>query len=289
MIAWNEAAEAIFGWTRQEVLGRCLADVLPRSMSDLTRAEVRKALQDRAELQAVIEQQRQDGSVIYLETTSMAVTSPSGEVTGYVHVGRDITRRRQTELALSDSEARFRAIFERAGMGIAMVDRDGYVNHSNLALQDMLGYTGVELQAMAMAEYTHPEDLEIEKALFGELMAGEREFYRLDKRYVRKDGRIVWGALTVTRVCGPDGKPLFAIKMVKDISARKGDERALWLRTERLLMLHEIDRAVLAAQSPADIAQAAVQRFRRVIPSALAGVVLFNYSTGQALIPRVGH
>jgi PAS domain S-box-containing protein len=184
--------------------------------------------------------------------------------------------------ALAESEARFRAIFERAGIGIALADTSGRVVRSNSYFQNLLGYSEDELGALTIADYTCPEDRTPNLEYFTELLAGQRDFYQLEKRCVRKDGSLVWVSVTGTVAQATDGKPVFAIAMVKDISRRKQTEAALEGQRERLRILHEIDRAILAAGAPAEIAQVAADYVRRVVPSQRAVVILFDGEEGVA-------
>ena len=178
--------------------------------------------------------------------------------------------------ALLESEARFRAIFERAGMGIALADLSGRIVRSNRYFQNLLGFSEAELSSQLFADCTHPDDRARNLQYFKELLEGQRDFYQLEKRYVRKDGNLVWVSLSGTLVQDAGGKPLFAVAMVKDISRRKQVEAALEGQRERLRILHEIDRAILAAGAPAQIAQVAADYVRRVVPSTRVDVVLFD-------------
>src|SRR6185503_12520356 len=92
--------------------------------------------------------------------------------------------------AAPELEARFRSIFEGSVIGIALVGMDGRPQRCNAALERMLGYSEAELQQLTFAEFTHPEDVEIDLALFKEVLDGDRDEYRIDKRYIRKDGRV---------------------------------------------------------------------------------------------------
>ncbi len=127
----------------------------------------------------------------------------------------------QRARALRESESRFRAIFERAAIGIKLADRDGRVVGSNRALQEMLGYSAEELEGMSFAEFSHPDDAVTDRRLLEELVAGKRDHYLMEKRYRRKDGRLVWARLTVSLVRDAAGGPRFAIGMVEDVTARK--------------------------------------------------------------------
>jgi PAS domain S-box-containing protein len=124
-------------------------------------------------------------------------------------------------------EAEFRAVFEGAAIGIALVDHERRPVKCNPALQRMLGYTEAELCAMTFPEFTHPADLTADLAQYERMISGEISHYQLEKRFVRKDRCIVWGRLTVSLVRVEQGKPLYAIGMVEDITDRKELEESL--------------------------------------------------------------
>ena len=109
----------------------------------------------------------------------------------------DLSLRKQAEAALRESEARFRAIFAHTPVGISMSDLTGRILETNQALQQMLGYTGEELRDVAFQKVTHPEDLGENLRLQEELLAGKFHHYSLEKRYLRKDGEIVWAQVMV--------------------------------------------------------------------------------------------
>jgi PAS domain S-box-containing protein len=121
----------------------------------------------------------------------------------------------------------FRAIFEGAAIGISLTNLEGTVIGSNQCLQDMLGYSEDELHGMSFVKFTHPDDVEADWNLLQEMIAGERTHYRLEKRYIRKDGEMMWVRLSISLVRTPDGNPQFVMAMVEDISARKLAEEAL--------------------------------------------------------------
>jgi PAS domain S-box-containing protein len=138
--------------------------------------------------------------------------------------------------ALRVSEARFRAIFERAGLGIALLDRQGRITTGNPALRAILGYPGEELRGKKLAGFTHPDDdPSTEEALHEALMAGERETYRLEKRYVCNDDEVIWANLTVSLVRSAQSEPRFAVALVEDITERKRAQKAL-AQSEKLAL-----------------------------------------------------
>ncbi len=132
-----------------------------------------------------------------------------------------------TRQALRQSESRFRAVFDRAGIGMAVVDLEGRIRETNPALQEMLGYARDELEGMSFTEFTHPDDLEPDQALARELFAGKRDLYAQEKRYITRDGRLLWGKLTASLVRDEQGEPAFAVGMLEDLTPYKRSEAAL--------------------------------------------------------------
>jgi len=124
--------------------------------------------------------------------------------------------------ALTRREAEFRSIFEHVAVGIALVDPKGHVVACNPALESFLGYAQTELTKLTFADFTYREDAAIDQESYRSLLAGERNSYQMEKRYVRSDGRVVWGLLTVSLVQGSG--PQYAIGMVEDITAKKQAE-----------------------------------------------------------------
>lgn len=127
----------------------------------------------------------------------------------------------QTEAALQATEGRFRAVFDGAAIGIVLVDTMGRIIESNPAFQSMLGYSGEELRGKVFTEITHPDDAQPDVALARELFAGQRDSYQIEKRYIRKDGQVIWGRLTVSAIRSSIEESQFGIGMIEDITTRK--------------------------------------------------------------------
>jgi PAS domain S-box-containing protein len=155
------------------------------------------------------------------------------QVRRYAEGLEDLVAQRTAEVLAS--EARFRAIFEQAAMGISLDDAQGCIIDSNTALQTILGYRADELRGMSFRDITHPDDLAAEVTLFGELVAGGREHYRMEKRHVRKDGGTAWSSLTVSAVRGSGGAFRFAVRLAQDITQQKHMQEAL-VRSEKLAL-----------------------------------------------------
>ncbi|HXT11309.1 MAG TPA: PAS domain S-box protein [Candidatus Angelobacter sp.] len=133
----------------------------------------------------------------------------------------------EPQSALRNNEAPFRAIFEAAAMGIAVVDSTGRGVKWNRAIERFLGYSETELRRMPFSEFTHPDDLQTDLDLYHEVLSGKRDYYQIEKRYITKDRRIVWARLTVSLIHGPSEDPKLVVALVEDITARKAAEQAL--------------------------------------------------------------
>lgn len=136
--------------------------------------------------------------------------------------------------ALRDSEARFRTVFEHAPFGIALTDLDGRLLEISPALLKMLGYSREELHNMILPKFSHPDDADSSLSHFRELAQGRRQAFEQDSRYLRKDGRLVWGHLTVSVVRSLQEQSKIAIVIVEDINERKRTEDEIRAYQEQL-------------------------------------------------------
>ncbi len=139
----------------------------------------------------------------------------------------DAAERDPAGAPLPQNEALFRTIFECTATGIALLNSAGVPIRINPALQRMLGYSLDELRGMAFTDYMHHDDATKDMPLFLEMAAGRRSHYQVEKRYIRKDRRMVWGRLTLSAVPRPSGEMEFAVAMVEDITEHKEAVRAL--------------------------------------------------------------
>jgi diguanylate cyclase (GGDEF)-like protein/PAS domain S-box-containing protein len=146
----------------------------------------------------------------------------------------------QNAAALRESERRFRTIFEKAGIGIVVTNSQGKLLQVNPTLQHLLHYSQEELTQLDYTQLTHPDDLPKEQPLIRDCRAGKMDGYEMEKRFVCKDGAIVWAKLMVSIVRNGSGQGSLVIAIVKDISERKRAEAALRESEERY-------RSVIAA------------------------------------------
>ncbi|MGH3821691.1 MAG: putative bifunctional diguanylate cyclase/phosphodiesterase [Pseudonocardiaceae bacterium] len=135
--------------------------------------------------------------------------------------------RRQAEQALAASEAKFRAMFMEAAIGIGIGDLEGNITDVNPALLQMFGYTREEFTQLHVSAMVHPEDAPSVWQLYDELIRGERDHFRAEKRYYRSDGGEIWSQVTVSLVRDESGEPAYQVAMLQDISERRHLEAKL--------------------------------------------------------------
>jgi PAS domain S-box-containing protein len=158
--------------------------------------------------------------------------------------GRALDERRQAEEAVSRSEARFRSIFENANTGMAFCDAAGLMVDFNEELRALLGFEADALRRMNIADFTHPDDIPQERIYFEEVLAGRRERYRMEKRYVGAGGGVIWVDLSVAAIRNAQGEAEYFVGVVNDITERKHAEeevRRLTAEAERARAQREAD------------------------------------------------
>jgi PAS domain S-box-containing protein len=167
-----------------------------------------------------------DGSVVWLHDVISVIVDQRrpGKLRG---VMVDITERKKVEEALRESERHFRAIFDEAPIGLAYVDDGLRIGRVNRAFCQFLGYTHEELTGKSFVEITHPEDVDRDAALSAQTFRGEIASYQIEKRYLRKNGDIVWGLLTATLIRDSSGAVTSGLGMIENITERKAAEDQL--------------------------------------------------------------
>ncbi len=150
-----------------------------------------------------------------------------GEIEALFGIARDLSERHHARLALYESESRFRAIFESAATGLALGNLQGTMLVVNNTFAKMLGYAPEELVGKRYSEYTHPEDVGVQQTLLDELFRGQHDKFLLEKRYIHKNGGIIWGRLNISIIRDAEGAPLYGIGIIENITDRKQAEEQL--------------------------------------------------------------
>ncbi|MHA1959906.1 MAG: PAS domain S-box protein [Candidatus Thorarchaeota archaeon] len=221
----NDKLCEMMGVTHDEMMTMAVPDFVPEEARQYTLGKFNRVISGEIDQVEELLMRRSDGTLFHadIKTTSVSLDGEP-HILGFI---RDVTGRKDAEKSLRESESRFRAIFEHAGIGMALVDLDSYVLDANVALTEFIGYTREELIGMRVPRFSHPDDEELDSKSLQELIGKGLNRYQMEKRYIRKDGEEVLGSLTVSLVRDPSGKPQFAIGMAEDITSRKRVEEEL--------------------------------------------------------------
>jgi PAS domain S-box-containing protein len=171
---------------------------------------------------------------------------------------RNITEQKRTEQALRDSEARFRGVFENAAAGVCMMGIDGRFIRVNDTFARMVGYPQHELYALTFGDITLPDDAHTDWEQARRVFAGEISSYTMEKRYVRKDGGVIWVTLSASAQRDPAGQLQYGIAVVSDITDQKEAEAAL-SRAHEQLAAHARELDALVERRTAELRDVAQQ------------------------------
>jgi PAS domain S-box-containing protein len=235
----NAIAEGLTGWSSDEARGKSLQHVF-EIIDETTRATVENPVNRVLKSHSVggITNHTvliaKDGTEWPIDDSAAPIFKEDGKLLGAVLVFRDITERRRQERALSVSEKLYRTTFESAPIGIAHTGLDGKWLQLNPAVCTITGYSNEELRQMSFADITHPDHLAAAREQARRLASGERESYSMEKRYIRKDGSIVWVRRSVSTLFDIHNAPLLFISVIEDISDRKRVEAQQQARVSEL-------------------------------------------------------
>jgi len=227
----NDAACQRLGYTRHELLSMTVADVDPNYQTE-SWPQHWEALRRTGQLRFETMHRTKTGELYPVEVVANYATFEGKEYN--FAFARDISEQKRAEAALRDSEARWKTLFEHAGVGIAQLSLSGRFLRVNARLCQTLGYSAKTLCQHTFHEITHPDDLEFNLRLMNELVTSTRPSFSMEKRYLSSDGVWLWANLTVSLVRSTSGAPAYFIKVIEDISERKEAEEALQQSEARL-------------------------------------------------------
>lgn len=196
---------------------------------------------------------RADGSRVHVEMASMMMDPQEKLVLSIV---RDVTVRKKAERSLRESEERFRRAFEDAAIGLAIYDAEGRYLRVNRSLCELLAYSEAELLTMTYSDVTHPEDLAATRALGDSIRAMPTQTVRFEKRYLRKDGGVVWALVNSSPLPGPDGKTREWVAQIVDITAGKLAQT----ESRRQLVARKLVRRLLRDLAEGGVTSASARR-----------------------------
>ncbi|MEG4572044.1 PAS domain S-box protein [Microcoleus sp. N3A4] len=239
IITWSEELFRVYGreLNRPPTMEELLEQIHPDDKEKFTQV-VQKAVTEGTAYDIDHRICFSSGEIRHINGKGQAVKNEFGQVVRLFGAAMDITNRKQAEIALQESEQRFRAVFEQAAIGIVKVWPDGQFLNANQGFCNIVGYSELELKARNIRDISHSEDVAADVESGDRLLAGEILNYSIEKCFVRKSGSFVWTNMTVSLVRDGFGEPSYVIAVIEDISARKLAEAILrqQLKRERLVV-----------------------------------------------------
>ncbi len=235
----NPATLRLLGFeSQQEIIGKPMLEFVHPDYRELVIK--RSQQQERnGKTAAPVEEKfiRRDGSAVDVEV--MAAPFQYRGKPSHLVISRDISDRKRADEILREKEERFRATFENASVGVCVNGLDGRLLQVNQQMSKMFGYTREELEMMTVSGISYPEDAGLSPAFMQQAISGVVQEAGFDKRYLHKDGHIVWGHVSSSLVRDSQGNPLYFISHIQDITGRKEAERALRESEEKFAKLFQ--------------------------------------------------
>ena len=245
----NRKAAEVIGKSSEEIIGKTPFDLYPREIAENIHRDDMQTIES-GKVVVTEERLRLDDDRIYF-TTKVPIFARDGSPKGLCGLFTDITERKLAEKALRESEAHLQAIFNNAAIGIALTDPEGHLVQVNRQLVEMLGYDSKEeLLSKSTLDITHPEDREACRKVMLEMVSGAIDSFRMEKRYLKRDGSHIWVDISVTEICNQDGSILALVGVVFDISERMRNEQALRESEARLQAIFNNAEVGIALSDP---------------------------------------
>ena len=245
----NAKFTQVTGYNLDEVKGKnprlLKSGLTPRTVYQEMWAAVRSG----SEWQGEFVNRKKNGEVYWENVRIAPIRGSDGSILHFVAVKEDVTARHLAEESLRQSQEQFQSTFQSAAIGMALVAPEGRLLKVNQAFCDLLGYTEAELLSKSFQDITHPADLEANLGYVRQMLAGEIRTYQMEKRYFHKAGNVIWAMLSVSLVRGGEGKPLYFVSQILDM-------------TERYLAQQERERLITELQA----ALAEVRTLRGIVP-----------------------
>ncbi|MEA4856981.1 PAS domain S-box protein [Solidesulfovibrio sp.] len=259
LLSVNARWLATLGYTEGEVIGHSLGDFLTPDSHEAFREALARIVATPGHMEVNYRMVARDGRILDVIVTGTGEFDKAGRFVRTLSAVTDVTERRRTEAALAAGEELFRMAFEGASEGLCIVAVDGRFLRVNEAVSRFFGLARERLLTMRVGDLAHPEDRGISPRLITLALAGKREHFRFETRYVHASGREIWGRVSARLAREATGEPLYFICHLLDVteSRRLAEERALHTRTlEALLRLGRMREAGLGELGAYALSQA---------------------------------
>lgn len=293
----NEAWEKMFGYTADEAMHLTHLDITHPEFLEISVQKLSALIGNDLDFYRMEKKFiRKNGEVFWGELSVTPINLPDRRVGAAVGVIADISDRIKMGEALQQSEALFRATMENLAQAVTLTDSAGRFTRVNAAFEQMFGYTAAQAKTMNHLDITHPDDIATSNEKLQSLIRGELDFYRMEKRYIRKDGSVFWGDITCTPILSFDKSIAAAVAVIVDISEQKEARAALQKahdqlenrvaeRTEKLANANQELLEQIAERNKAQEAlKRSEERFRAIFETASDCIFIKDLSLKYTLV-----
>jgi PAS domain S-box-containing protein len=218
----NTATEDAVGRSRDELIGTDFSGYFTEP--DRARAGYEQVFRNGAVREYPLELRHRDGHTTPVLYNAAVYADQSGQGLGVFAAARDVTGIRHAEAELRESQERLALLFDYAPVGIDELGPDGSIVRVNPRFCEITGYTSAQLRSMHVQELIHPDDLEADRANVQRMLSGELDSYTMERRFLRRDGSIVWAEVNRAVVRDDSGEPLLVVGAVRDMTVQRKAE-----------------------------------------------------------------
>ncbi|HZW25947.1 MAG TPA: PAS domain S-box protein [Gallionella sp.] len=223
--SWNPAAERMFGYTAEEAIGQSIQLLIaPPDRSGEITQKLDTIRQGKRTTHLETVRMRKDGTRLDISSSASPIADLTGRILGMSLIMRDISERKRTEETLHESEEKFRYVFDHSPVGKSITSPSGEIR-VNKAFCDMLGYTEQELKSHRWQDITHPDDIEPTQRFLDPILAGKQDSARFTKRYLHKNGGVIWAEVSTFLRRGRAGQESRCISSPMSWTSPSANER----------------------------------------------------------------
>lgn len=248
VISFNKLAAMYMGGVPEDFEGKSIYEIFQKEEANFYYSRIKKATVSN-EPTIYEDHVLLPGGDKYFLSTFTKITDSNNKILGIQIISQDISEQKITENALRESEMKFRSTFDQSPVGSVIVGLDKRFIRCNASFCNFLGYNEEEMIGHTIAEFTHPDDIEIGMKELQQLAKCTTESTRLQKRYIRKDSAIVWGEVSIRIVCNEEKNPLYFLPVIQDITQQKLTELELIKAKEKAEESDRLKSAFLANMS----------------------------------------
>ncbi len=241
----NEAFCKLIGYTFEELNNIKWVDISHPDELEISRNKINELLEGRSDnFRCEKRYIHKNGDIVWVDLNTTLLRDEKGSPVQFFTELVDITERKLVEKSLLESEQKFRDIFDYSVIGLSITTTDGYFV-PNQAFANITGYSKTELTTMNWRDISHPDDVAFNELIVNSILNGERKSARWKKRYIHKDGHLIWADISTTLLRDEEGKPLFFVTSLNEITQQVESENKLKESENRFRQIFEMNFSVM--------------------------------------------